>query len=80
MIRDLLAATLTDKTALQVRLAALSAATNFIQTFQDPEPRALLRDLMPLMLDTIAVALNEDAHAEAESALKLFIELVGPLP
>lgn len=77
IVRDLLAAGLNDKGNLQVRLASLMAATNVIQVFTDPEPRNLLRDLTPLMLDTCAEALNEDAHAEAEQALKLFIELVG---
>jgi hypothetical protein len=45
--------------------------------FTDPGPRAKLRELTPLMLETIAAALREDAGDEAQAAIKMFIELVG---
>lgn len=45
--------------------------------FTDPGPRAKLRELTSLMLETIAAALSEDAIDEAQTAIKMFIELVG---
>lgn len=63
-----------------VRIAALSAAINFIQCLTSPSDRDRFQDLLPLMMRTLTEALNCGQEATAQEALELLIELAGTEP
>ncbi|KAF3442233.1 hypothetical protein FNV43_RR16149 [Rhamnella rubrinervis] len=63
-----------------VRIAALSAAINFIQCLTSASDRDRFQDLLPLMMQTLTEALNCGQEATAQEALELLIELAGTEP
>ncbi|KAH9326987.1 hypothetical protein KI387_007165 [Taxus chinensis] len=63
-----------------VRIAALGATTNFVQTIESPQDRELFQDLLPAMMQTLTEALNCNEEATAQEALEMFIELAGTEP
>eukprot|EP01123_Difflugia_compressa_P007967 TRINITY_DN225_c0_g1_i1.p1 TRINITY_DN225_c0_g1~~TRINITY_DN225_c0_g1_i1.p1 ORF type:complete len:1096 (-),score=260.74 TRINITY_DN225_c0_g1_i1:411-3698(-) len=75
IIKNLLAAGLTDPQDIKVRLAALDASTNYIHTFTKQPARSELQTLLPAMLEVVANCLNVNDEENAQNALKLFIEL-----
>eukprot|EP00252_Welwitschia_mirabilis_P001402 TRINITY_DN11268_c0_g1_i1.p1 TRINITY_DN11268_c0_g1~~TRINITY_DN11268_c0_g1_i1.p1 ORF type:complete len:1174 (+),score=249.39 TRINITY_DN11268_c0_g1_i1:398-3523(+) len=64
----------------EVRIAALGATTNFVQTIESPSDREKFQDLIPLMMQTLTEALNRGEEATAQEALEMFIELAGTEP
>lgn len=63
-----------------VRIAALSAAINFIQCLAIESQRDRFQDLLPGMMSTLTEALNLGQEATAQEALELMIELAGTEP
>ncbi|KAG5569096.1 hypothetical protein H5410_058862 [Solanum commersonii] len=63
-----------------VRIAALSAAINFIQCLAITSQRDRFQDLLPGMMSTLTEALNLGQEATAQEALELMIELAGTEP
>ncbi|WMV56475.1 hypothetical protein MTR67_049860 [Solanum verrucosum] len=63
-----------------VRIAALSAAINFIQCLAIASQRDRFQDLLPGMMSTLTEALNLGQEATAQEALELMIELAGTEP
>lgn len=63
-----------------VRIAALAATTNFVQTIETPQDRERFQDLIPAMMQTLTEALNTNQEATAQEALEMFIELAGTEP
>ncbi|KAF3788611.1 Importin-5 [Nymphaea thermarum] len=64
----------------EVRIAALSATINFIQTIESPSDRDCFQDLLPPMMQTLTEALNRGEEATAQEALEMFVELAGTEP
>uniref|UniRef100_A0A7S0LEM7 TOG domain-containing protein n=1 Tax=Coccolithus braarudii TaxID=221442 RepID=A0A7S0LEM7_9EUKA len=60
---------------LQVRNAALRALASFLMVVDDAKVRQPFQDLVPLMLQTIAAALTENAEDECREAIEVFVEL-----
>lgn len=79
LLHNLLVSGLQDQSSLGVRLAALTTSAGVIQVFTSGNHRNKLREIIPLMLETIAVAIREQAADETIQAVKMFIELVGQL-
>lgn len=63
-----------------VRIAALGASINFIQSLSSASDRDRFQDLLPLMMQTLTEALNGGQEATAQEALELLIELAGTEP
>lgn len=63
-----------------VRIAALGATTNFVQTIESPQDRERFQDLLPAMMQTLTEALNHNEEVTAQEALEMFIELAGTEP
>jgi hypothetical protein len=63
-----------------VRIAALRATTNFVQTLETAVERESFQDLLPGMLQTLSLALNNGEEAAAQEALEMFIEVAGTEP
>lgn len=79
-IRGLLVRGLTDPKSFNVRLAALSAVTAFLQMMEEEEDKAHLngfRACIQPMLECCTVAVQNGKEEEANKALELFIELGG---
>ncbi|KAL8170916.1 hypothetical protein V2J09_022720 [Rumex salicifolius] len=71
---------LTNSSNPDVRVAALSAVTNFIQCLPTSADRDRFQDLLPSMMKTLTEALNSSQEATAQEALELLIELAGAEP
>nr|GEU75259.1 importin-5-like [Tanacetum cinerariifolium] len=65
---------------VQVRIAALGAAINFVQCLEKSSDRDKFHDLLPLMMLTLTEALNSGEESTAQDALELLIELAGTEP
>jgi hypothetical protein len=63
-----------------VRLAALRATSNFVQTLETPHDRECFQDLLPGMMQTLTQALDLHEEATAQEALEMFIEVAGTEP
>ncbi|EPS59891.1 hypothetical protein M569_14914, partial [Genlisea aurea] len=63
-----------------VKIAALSAVINFIQSLSSLNDRDRFQDLLPSMMRTLTEALNAGQEATAQDALELLIELAGTEP
>ncbi|GBG66984.1 hypothetical protein CBR_g74670 [Chara braunii] len=64
----------------EVRIAALRATTNFVQTLETAEERDKFQDLLPAMMQTLNLALNAREELAAQEALEMFIEVAGSEP
>ena len=71
---------LSADTSSDVRIAALRATTNFVQTLETAQDRERFQDLLPGMLQTLSLALNNSEEATAQEALEMFIEVAGTEP
>lgn len=71
---------LSGNTSSDVRIAALRATTNFVQTLETAQDRERFQDLLPGMLQTLSLALNNHEEATAQEALEMFIEVAGTEP
>ncbi|KAJ0623769.1 putative TOG domain, importin beta family [Helianthus annuus] len=71
---------LTTSGSADVRIAALSAAINFIQSLSSAGDRDRFQDLLPAMMQTLTESLNGGQEATAQEALELLIELAGTEP
>ncbi|KAK9272999.1 hypothetical protein L1049_017806 [Liquidambar formosana] len=71
---------LSSSSSSDVKIAALSAAINFIQCLSNPSDRDRFQDLLPPMMRTLTEALNCGQEATAQEALELLIELAGTEP
>ena len=71
---------LTSSSSSDVKIAALSAAINFIQCLSSSADRDRFQDLLPMMMRTLTEALNSGQEATAQEALELLIELAGTEP
>ncbi|KAK6937001.1 Importin repeat 4 [Dillenia turbinata] len=71
---------LTSSSGSDVKIAALSAAINFVQCLSNSSDRDRFQDLLPLMMRTLTEALNCGQEATAQEALELLIELAGTEP
>eukprot|EP01018_Ginkgo_biloba_P022660 Gb_23625 [translate_table: standard] len=71
---------LSPSAPMGVRVAALRATTNFIQTMETAQQRELFQDLLPGMMQALTEALNRREEATAQEALEMFIELAGTEP
>ena len=71
---------LTSSSSSDVKIAALSAAINFIQCLSSSADRDRFQDLLPAMMRTLTEALNCGQEATAQEALELLIELAGTEP
>ncbi|KAJ0627693.1 putative armadillo-like helical, TOG domain, importin beta family [Helianthus annuus] len=71
---------LTTSGSADVRIAALSAAINFIQCLSNAGDRDRFQDLLPAMMQTLTESLNGGQEATAQEALELLIELAGTEP
>ncbi|KAG0582851.1 hypothetical protein M758_3G093200 [Ceratodon purpureus] len=71
---------LSGSTSSDVRIAALRATTNFVQTLETAQDRERFQDLLPGMLQTLSLALNNHEEATAQEALEMFIEVAGTEP
>ncbi|KAJ0810423.1 putative armadillo-like helical, TOG domain, importin beta family [Helianthus annuus] len=71
---------LTTSGSADVRIAALSAAINFIQCLSSAGDRDRFQDLLPAMMQTLTESLNGGQEATAQEALELLIELAGTEP
>lgn len=65
---------------VEVRIAVLGAAINFIQCLDKSSDRDKFHDLLPLMMMTLTEALNSVEESTAQDALELLIELAGTEP
>jgi hypothetical protein len=74
VLKDVLAAGLQDS-SLKVKIAALSAAANFLQVVEEPQERSAFQQLTPLMLHVISASLNAQNEEEARVALEVFVDL-----
>lgn len=63
-----------------VRIAALRATANFVQTLEDAKDRDIFQDLLPAMMQTITQALEMHEEATAQEALEMLIEIGGSEP
>ncbi|KAD4384200.1 hypothetical protein E3N88_24368 [Mikania micrantha] len=70
---------LTTSVSSNVRIAALSAVINFIQSLTSSD-RDRFQDLLPAMMTTLTEALNGGQESTAQEALELLIELAGTEP
>jgi len=75
VIKNLLSSGLKDRESIKVRLAALDSTTNFIQVFTQQPFRNELQTLLSSMLEILGDCLNQKDEDNAQSALKLFIDL-----
>jgi len=75
ILKSVFAAGMQDETSLKVRVAALAATATYIRLIEDSRARQELQQLIPLMLGTVSAALNAQKEEEAQSAIKLFVEL-----
>lgn len=71
---------LTSSSSPDVKIAALSAAVNFIQCLTNSSDRDRFQDLLPAMMLTLTEALNSGQEATAQEALELLIDLAGTEP
>jgi hypothetical protein len=71
---------LSSQTSGDVRIAALRATTNFVQTLETAQDREQFQDLLPGMIQTLSLALNNHEEAAAQEALEMFIEIAGTEP
>lgn len=71
---------LASSTSSEVRIAALRAATSFVQTLQNPDDRERFQDLLPGMMQTLSLALGSNEESIAQDALEMFIEVAGTEP
>ncbi|KAI8004203.1 Importin-5 [Camellia lanceoleosa] len=71
---------LTSSSNSDVKIAALSAAINFIQCLSNSSDRDRFQDLLPAMMRTLTEALNCGQEVTAQEALELLIELAGTEP
>jgi hypothetical protein len=71
---------LSSQTSGDVRVAALRATTNFVQTLETAQDREQFQDLLPGMIQTLSLALNNHEEAAAQEALEMFIEIAGTEP
>ena len=63
-----------------IRIAALKALAAFLLELKDQESRNAFQTLIPLMLQTIATALQTGEEAECRSALEVFVEVAESQP
>ena len=61
--------------AMVVRVAALKALASFLLALQESSSRSAFQNLVPLMLQTIADALDARDESEVRSALEVFVEI-----
>ncbi|KAK9810031.1 hypothetical protein WJX72_003666 [[Myrmecia] bisecta] len=66
--------------SIDIRIAAMRAATAFIQELEDPADRDKFQPMLPAMLQTIAFALNAGEEVAAQEALEMFIEVAESHP
>ncbi|CAM6081611.1 unnamed protein product [Calypogeia fissa] len=71
---------LSSTTSSDLRLAALRATTHFVATLESAQDRACFQDLLPGMLQTLSLALNNREEATAQEALEMFIAVAGTEP
>ncbi|KAJ7541709.1 hypothetical protein O6H91_10G072300 [Diphasiastrum complanatum] len=71
---------LSANTSSDVRIAALRATTSFVQTLESQQERDGFQDLLPGMMQTLSLALNNHEEATAQEALEMFIEVAGSEP
>lgn len=71
---------LTSSSSPDVKIAALSAAVNFIQCLTNSSDRDRFQDLLPAMMQTLTETLNTGQEATAQEALELLIDLAGTEP
>lgn len=65
---------------LNVRIAAMVASCNFLQGFFRPEQRSVFLPLGPLIVETTKAVLTANREEEAQSALKLLVQLAESEP
>jgi len=73
-IREMLTFCLGDKDNEKVRLAALEAASSVILVLEKPQ-FAAFQDLIPLMLNCLALELNQNNVYEASASIESLIEI-----
>lgn len=71
---------LSHSTNPDVRIAALRAATNFVEALETPEELNSFQDLLPGMMQTLNLALQSNDEASAQEALEMLIEVAGMEP
>lgn len=71
---------LAPETSHDVRIAALRASANFIQSLETPQERDKFQKLLPSMLQTLTISLNSQEESIAQEALEMFIEVAGVHP
>ncbi|KAJ8643483.1 hypothetical protein MRB53_005231 [Persea americana] len=79
-LHSILLERLSNSPSADVRIAALSAAVNLIQSLASAADRDRFQDLLPPMMRTLTEALNSGQEATAQEALELLIELAGTEP
>ncbi|PRP88441.1 hypothetical protein PROFUN_03158 [Planoprotostelium fungivorum] len=79
MVHTALSQGLADPESLKVKIAALSATSNFLQILS-PSERAQFQNLLPAMLGTLNDALNAKEEEEARMALEYLLEMVDNYP
>eukprot|EP00727_Mastigamoeba_balamuthi_P011986 m51a1_g741 putative arm repeat superfamily protein isoform 1 (1083) ;mRNA; f:497898-501852 len=81
VVRDLLQHALAD-TRIKVKLAALNATSAFLQIMEKEDDAHVtqFQQLLPLMLECISSALNQQQEQEAQKALEMFVELAEVEP
>ncbi|KAI5065336.1 hypothetical protein GOP47_0020031 [Adiantum capillus-veneris] len=72
--------TLSPSMPNDVRIAALRATANFVQSLEDARDRDVFQDLLPAMMQTITQALEMHEEATAQEALEMLIEIAGSEP
>ncbi|EFJ15568.1 hypothetical protein SELMODRAFT_155690 [Selaginella moellendorffii] len=71
---------LSSNTSSDVRIAALRATASFVQTLESVQDRERFQNLLPGMMQTLSLALNNNEEATAQEALEMFIEVAGSEP
>eukprot|EP00249_Psilotum_nudum_P013400 c24308_g1_i1 orf=266-3634(-) len=72
--------TLSSSMPGDVRIAALRATSNFVQTLETAQDRECFQDLLPGMMQTLTQALDVHEEVTAQEALEMFIEVAGTEP
>ena len=80
ILHGLFQRTLSPSMPIDVRIAALCATANFVQSLEDAHDRDVFQDLLPTMLQTITQALEMNEEATAQDALEMLIEIAGSEP
>jgi len=72
--------TFSSSLPIQIKLAALNATIAFLLVIEDPQQMAVFGDLLPHMLQIIAMALNSQDEDSARDAISAFIDLAESTP